>query len=326
MPAGASSKNAGFACFGIPSELLSDLKRNSIEEIISLVEMRNKGLESLLKMCGKTNIDYFPYGSFELFTNKEKKLFKACEDKLHHLNQILHPLFKKKVYEINNESISKFGFKNVENIIKNKFEGQIDTGKMITRLLYLVRKLHVTILNGTDVQDFIDTSNSCEVILKNGFKFETKQLIVATNGFAKSLLPNLEIAPARAQVLITKPIKKLRITGTFHLEEGFYYFRNINSRILIGGGRNLDFKEETTTKLATTTLIQNKLSELLKETILPDTKFEIDYRWAGIMGVGSSKKPLIGRHSTHVAYGIRMGGMGVAIGSLIGKEISDLFD
>jgi hypothetical protein len=38
----------------------------------------------------------------------------------------------------------------------------------------------------------------------------------------------------------------------FHLEKGYYYFRNINDRILLGGGRNLDFEGETTTSHDTT--------------------------------------------------------------------------
>jgi hypothetical protein len=43
------------------------------------------------------------------------------------------------------------------------------------------------------------------------------------------------------------------------------------------------------------------------------------------MGVGSQKKPIVKQLSNHVYCGVRMGGMGVAIGSLIGKEVSDFF-
>ena len=61
-------------------------------------------------------------------------------------------------------------------------------------------------------------------------------------------LTNNQVKPARAQVLITKPIENLDIKGTFHLDKGYYYFRNIENRILFGGGRNLDFEGETTTE------------------------------------------------------------------------------
>ncbi|MEC8885233.1 MAG: FAD-dependent oxidoreductase, partial [Bacteroidota bacterium] len=36
LPQGASTKNAGFACFGSVSELLSDLDRHSEDEVLKL--------------------------------------------------------------------------------------------------------------------------------------------------------------------------------------------------------------------------------------------------------------------------------------------------
>jgi hypothetical protein len=75
-------------------------------------------------------------------------------------------------------------------------------------------------------------------------------------------------------VLITEPIENLDIKGTFHLDQG-YYFRNIGDRILLGGGRNLDFDVENTTEFAQTEIVQNKLEELLKEVILPNQNLKL---------------------------------------------------
>jgi glycine/D-amino acid oxidase-like deaminating enzyme len=86
------------------------------------------------------------------------------------------------------------------------------------------------------------------------------------------------VKPARAQVLITEPIDNLDVRGTFHLDCGYYYFRNIGDRILLGGGRNLDFETETTTEFAQTEIIQNRLEQLLKEVILPQQDFKIAHR------------------------------------------------
>jgi glycine/D-amino acid oxidase-like deaminating enzyme len=108
------------------------------------------------------------------------------------------------------------------------------------------------------------------------------------------------------------------------LDKGYYYFRNFENRILFGGGRNLDFEGETTTELNQTKKIQNRLEELLKEVILPNTDYKIAHRWSGIMGLGSAKKPIVEQLSGHVYCGVRLGGMGVAIGSLIGQELADL--
>jgi glycine/D-amino acid oxidase-like deaminating enzyme len=146
--------------------------------------------------------------------------------------------------------------------------------------------------------------------------------LVCTNAFAKEFLSDIQ--PARAQVLITKEIPNLTIKGTFHMEAGYYYFRNIGTRILFGGGRNLDFLGETTTEFDTTELIQEKLRHYLKEIILPNTPYEIDYAWSGIMAVGSEKKPIVQKMNKNVAFGVRMGGMGVAIGASVGKQLSNL--
>jgi glycine/D-amino acid oxidase-like deaminating enzyme len=207
-------------------------------------------------------------------------------------------------------------------LIFNTFEGQIDTGNMMQALLKKAAFHDILILNNQNVSDYQETNDSLEVVT-NEVTFKTKKLIFTTNGFASELTKN-EVKPARAQVLITKPIENLHIKGTFHLDQGYYYFRNINNRVLFGGGRNLDFEAETTTSLATTEKIQNRLQDLLKNVILPDTPFEIEHSWSGIMGIGNSKNPIVQQLSNHVYCGVIMGGMGVAIGSLIGKEVADL--
>ena len=193
---------------------------------------------------------------------------------------------------------------------------------MMEDLLQKVQNQGIKILNNITVEEFSEKNNSVEV-KTDQFEFTTKKLLITTNGFAAALGIS-EVKPARAQVLITKPIKNLRLIGTFHLDKGYYYFRNINNRILLGGGRNLDFVTEETTVMEQTTLIQNKLEELLKLTILPNTEFEIDRRWSGIMGIGNQKKPILEQISENVYCGVRLGGMGVAIGSLVGRDLAEM--
>jgi glycine/D-amino acid oxidase-like deaminating enzyme len=180
----------------------------------------------------------------------------------------------------------------------------------------------ILILNQQTVTAFHEKNDGVEVALDD-FSFPTKKLLFATNGFANQLT-KVEVTPARAQVLITEPIPNLDIKGTFHIDKGYYYFRNFENRILFGGGRNLDFQGETTTEFGQTERIQNRLEQLLKEVILPNQEVKIEHRWSGIMGLGSSKNPIVSQLSEHVYCGVRLGGMGVAIGSLVGKELADL--
>jgi glycine/D-amino acid oxidase-like deaminating enzyme len=150
-----------------------------------------------------------------------------------------------------------------------------------------------------------------------------RKLILATNGFAGSQT-GLDVLPARAQVLITTPILNLKVKGSFHLDSGYYYFRNIGNRLLFGGGRNLDKAGETTEEFGETALIQEELERLLKDVILPDVDFRIEHRWSGIMGVGPQKKPIIQAISPNVVCGVRLSGMGVALGSHVGAQLAEM--
>ena len=320
LPQGASTKNAGFACFGSLSELIDDLNTHTQQEIYNLVDKRWKGLQLLRNNLGDKNIDFQQNKGFELCDSEA--FFEECVSKRQQINQLLKPIFNADVFSVS-ENI--FNFKKVHTkYLVNNFEGQIDTGKMAFELLQKVQKLGVKILNNISVESFTDNEGKVNVKTSR-LDFYTNKLCIATNGFSNQLLEE-KVQPARAQVLITKPIKKLQIKGTFHLDKGYYYFRNINDRILFGGGRNLDFKTEETTKFGETEIIQNELEKILKETILPNTNFEIDHRWSGIMGVGNQKKAIVKQVSNNVFCGVRLGGMGVAIGSLVGKELAELIN
>jgi len=320
LPQGATTKNAGFACFGSLSEIMDDLNSHTEQEVFNLIENRWKGLQLLRQNLGDTNIDFQQNKGFELC--ESQTFFEECITEKQHINNLLKPIFKSDVFSIANNT---FGFQKVhQKYVVNSFEGQIDTGKMASELLKKVQHLGVKILNNIEVENFVETNNEIN-IKTNILDFYTKKLFIATNGFSNKLL-NENVQPARAQVLITKPIKNLHIKGTFHLDKGYYYFRNIDNRILFGGGRNLDFKKEETAEFGQTEIIQNQLEKILKETILPNTNFEIEHRWSGIMGIGNQKKAIVKQLSNNLYCGVRLGGMGIAIGSLVGKELADLVD
>lgn len=320
LPQGASTKNAGFACFGSLSEIIDDLKNHTEEEVITLIKKRWDGLQLLRKRLGDRVIDFKPYGGYELFLKNDAAGYEECLRKMPFVNDVLRPLFRADVFA---KEVDRFAFKGVQDyLIFNPYEGQIDTGSMMQALLKEAVSKDILILNSQTVTAYHEKSDVAEVSLGD-FTFSTKKLLFATNGFA-SQLTNGAVKPARAQVLITEPISGLDIRGTFHIDRGYYYFRNINDRILFGGARNLDFEGETTTRFGQTDIIQDQLEKILREVILPNTDFQVAHRWSGIMGMGTHKNPIVQQLSDHVYCGVRLGGMGVAIGSLIGQELADL--
>jgi glycine/D-amino acid oxidase-like deaminating enzyme len=323
LPTGASTKNAGFTCFGSPTELLDDLKSMSEESVTKLVKKRFDGLNLLKDRCGVDNIDYIPCGSNELLTNSEKDLknYDNCLTKIDFLNQLIENATQIK----NNFSIASntFGFNNINGLIFSKGEGQINTGKMMNQLHKKAVDLGIQILFSTTVKSWKDEGNNVTIETNYGH-LNAKKLIIATNGLTKQILPEIDLSPARAQVIITKPLQNKPFEGTFHYDEGYFYFRNVGNRILVGGGRNLDLKNEETDEIDNTDVILDSVKNLLKEVILPHQEVEIEQSWAGIMGVGKTKEPIIKSISENVYIGVRLGGMGVALGSLVGKELSEL--
>ncbi|SHG57003.1 NAD(P)/FAD-dependent oxidoreductase [Flagellimonas flava] len=323
LPQGASTKNAGFACFGSISEVLADLKSHSETEVVALVQKRWEGIQLLQRLLGDEVLGFQLLGGNELFLTKHVGLYENSLDGMGMVNQLLEPVFGKAPF-VQTENV--FQFDGIHpKYITHIFEGQLDTGKMMDALLQKCLKKGIHILNGIMMEGLSDTGSQVAV-KTSAYEFNSHKVFVATNGFASKLLNSETVTPARAQVLITEPIDDLHIKGTFHFDEGYYYFRNIDDRILFGGGRNLDFVSEETDKFGQTTLIQEELETLLAQVILPGKKIEIAQRWSGIMGVGKQKTPIVKQVSNNVMCGVRLGGMGVALGSLVGRELGQLSD
>jgi len=135
LPQGASTKNAGFACFGSLSEIINDLQSHTEQEVFELIKKRIDGLNLLRQTLGDKAIDYQELGGYELFS--DSNLLQRCLDKKERVNTLLKPLFNQEIFSFTS---NKFGFKNSkESLSFNQFEGQIDTGKMMEALLFKVQ-------------------------------------------------------------------------------------------------------------------------------------------------------------------------------------------
>jgi len=179
LPQGASTKNAGFACFGSLSEIIDDLKTHSEEDVVQLIEKRWRGLQLLRKRLGDTAIDFKPHGGYEVFLKEDERGFNDCVSKLPFINEILKPLFKAAVFS---KEVDRFGFKNIEEyLIFNPFEAQIDTGNMMQELLKQAIAADILILNQQTVTSYLDKGNGVEVVL-NDLSFTSKKYFLQQTG------------------------------------------------------------------------------------------------------------------------------------------------
>ncbi|MEY3399110.1 MAG: hypothetical protein RL220_1704 [Bacteroidota bacterium] len=319
--AGASSRNAGFACFGSPSEILDDLTVSDEETVFSTVERRFLGLANLRELVGDHNLNYEPVGGYEVFSHAEADLLNACTEKLDWLNQRLAGLTGGITYR--KADVESMGIRGIAGAFFNPFEGLIDTGRLLLNLLQIARNEGVMVLNGLKIDAISSLSDGAAAII-GGDEIRVKRAVLCTNGLATRLIPELDVNPARNQVIVTSPIEGLDLKGGFHMNRGYVYFRNVGDQVLIGGFRNTAPEREATAELGLTDDIQALLEETLREIVIPGKNFTVERRWSGIMGLGKTKKPIIDEVRPNIFAAVRMGGMGVAIGSLVGREVARL--
>ena len=320
FPSGASVKNAGFACFGSPSELLADRAKEGEDAMLQRVEERWRGLLALRAELGDEGIGFQPTGGHEIY-RKGDALYPQVAEGFDDLNRSLQPIFGRAVFAHADGLIGAMGLGAVEHLVRTDLEGPVDSGLLMRNLLAKATAADIHFAANSQVERVEDEGTHVAIVLRGGDRLHAEQVLVATNGYTRTLLPQLDVVPARGQVLLTTPVEGLTLRGTYHVDEGFYYFRDHGGAVLLGGGRNLDIAGETTTDDAVTPLIQTALEQLLREVVLPGRSFAIAQRWSGIMGFGStSKSPLVERTSERVGVAVRLGGMGVAIGIRVAQR------
>ena len=323
IPTGASTRNAGFSCFGSPSELIADAAAMGEANMWRLVEMRYKGLLEIRDFFSNDEIDYDPNGGYECYTT-DSGSWEECSTKIDWLNSELQKITGiDQVFTIADHKIIDFGFAGFLHMIENKLEAGLHPGKLVQALLRKVQILGVQVITGVQVYSYDELARGVSVST-NVTSLSARQLLLCTNAFTKHLVPTLDIIPNRGQVLLTTPIENLKFKGTFHFDHGYYYFRNLNNRLLIGGARNTGFADENTEIMESTQAIQTELENFTRQYLLPTTEFTISDRWSGIMAMGKDKSPIVQALSHHVFCCVRMSGMGVALAPIVAKQVAQL--
>ncbi len=312
LPTGASTRNAGFSCFGSPSELLNDATAMGEADMWNLVNMRYEGIQMIQQYCSASAIDLEMNGGYECF-DAQSPYWHLCNDQLGWLNEGLQEITgKEATFQGADHKMAGFGFAGFEHMIGTSEEGSLHPGKLVHQLTGKVRAMGVQLLTGVEVQSYHDHGDFVEVITPQ-MAIRCSQLLLCTNAFTPQLVPGLDIIPCRGQVIVTTPLEDLLIKGNFHYDSGYYYFRNVGHRLLIGGARNSALEEEETLEMENTSGITDTLTAFIKNHLLPGTPFTVSDQWAGIMGMGGNKMPIVEGLSENVFCCVRLSGMGVAL-------------
>ncbi len=161
IPSGASSRNAGFACFGSFTELMADTEKQGENEMLELVEMRFKGLEKIRKKFSKKKLITKILADMNWFHRKNSRTQEHCAHNIDKLNRQLKEITgKQKTFQLNDSKIKSFGLGGSHHLIENKLEGQLHSGKLLEASFSWSVPLGVTILTQVDVKKMENRSDS----------------------------------------------------------------------------------------------------------------------------------------------------------------------
>ncbi len=325
IPSGASTRNAGFACFGSPTELLHDRELLGEDHMWRIVEMRFRGIEKMIRELRNEQIGFERCGGYEVYDNEKTNLAELAEN-IYWLNKGLSKITGNNAcFKWANEQLKLFGFKGFGSMIENKLEGYLHSGRLVQALLRKVQAAGVQVFGNFEVKGWEKINDRVHV--KAGeINLTAGRLLVCTNAFTSRLLPGVGITPARGQVILTAPVDNLKMKGTFHFEEGFYYFRNLGNRILLGGARNQAFEEEATTVMDTSDTVQHRLEAFIAEHLLPGQPFRVEQRWSGIMGFTEDKQPVVEELEPAIYTAVSCNGMGVALAPVIAEKVCEMMN
>lgn len=160
VPLGASTRNAGFACFGSLTEIIADSEKMGWEKTLDLVKMRFDGLQKIQQYFKNSDIDFELNGGYEILNN-DRPLQKI--DEVNERLKIITGI--EQTYSLNQEKLKEFGLGKSEYLIENPCEGSLHSGKLLQKLLEKCYELKVEFLFGTEVQNVVENSDEIEVQL-----------------------------------------------------------------------------------------------------------------------------------------------------------------
>lgn len=319
VPLGASTRNAGFACFGSPGELWHDIQLLGEEKAMQIVLQRWLGIRKIASHFKQSDIGLQWCGGYEcLWPHNANEVMPHIPA----LNGLLARLtHEKKVYQLEANAAQTFGLRGFEAVIANRTEGVLHSGKYVSALAHLAAQHGVDILYGARI-DEVDYSNGGHTVVTTRGQLQADKLVWTTNAYLSQKFPQAGIKPGRGQMLLISPATPIVWKGAFHAHEGYYYWRDLDGMLLIGGGRHTELAEEETLDITTTASITAHLQDFAAKHLLAEP-FTVVQQWAGLMAFTPDKYPML-QHQGHGEWiATCCNGMGVAISPVFAETVAE---
>src|SRR3954471_13686444 len=92
IPTGASTRNAGFACFCSLCEVVGVAQAMGTDKMLSILEMRFKGLDEIQKHFSNKEIDFELTGGYELYDGNNKSYSEELLNNIDYINSLVKPI------------------------------------------------------------------------------------------------------------------------------------------------------------------------------------------------------------------------------------------
>ncbi len=284
LGAGASGRNAGFVLRGIRSyynQTVDTYGRDTARFLFHLGEESQRHIREFIDACGD-RFDYEPCGSFLL----------ACSaEEMQDLSQSAE-LMKADGFVIEYLKEDPLG--------RGYFGALYNPGDFGLHPVKLLRALLQTsaarLLEEEPVTGIEAGANGLSLATSKRI-LDCQKVLFATNAYTPLLQPFFKdrIKPARGQILVTEPLKRVVLEKLCYANYGWEYFRQLRDRrILLGGCRQLHIEQETGYADVVTDGVQGSLQAYLNERFPEAAHAAIDYRWSGIMGFSADGLPMVG--------------------------------
>lgn len=304
---GASTRNAGFLTCGQVSEMMADAKDFSVDAVLENLRMRLHGIRIVREEFPELEVDACGSTDYDEVTDETREFIRRA-------NQAAgEDLYSVRAARIGGD---------VRQAVYNRADG----GLHPVRLLRLLQgRSGAEFAFGVRAESVAD--GVARLSTPGGVhEVRYSRAFICVNAFARDLDASSIVQPARGQIIITSPVQCRTDKTLGYLDRGYDYFRFVDGRLLIGGGRQ-HFESEATGELKPT----EDVLAYLKQTaarVIGHQDWQVEHHWAGVMGfpkgrhLGGSPRRRIDE-STEVVAGF--GGMGVALTPAFAREIATEF-
>jgi len=316
---GASSRNGGMATPGLKQDIYKIYKKYGIKYAKEFWKASVSAIDLLEDIIDeyKINCDWHRGGHIALAC-KQSHFNKMPE----YANWIKKHLGHEKTIVKKREIKTEIGTDFYYGGLSDEISGGLQPSKFVNGFAKALVGLGVYLCENSRVDSIKRKSSFYEVLTARGL-IKAKDVIIATNGYTDSLVPELKpkIFPVGSYIIVSDVLSKelqlcLSPKGRMFYDSKWFinYFRLTPDGRMLWGGRNdlstnLDLSESAT-------ILSKEVRRVFPE--LETVKFT--HTWTGKLGITFDLMPHIGKING-IYYAFGYGGHGLSIATYLGTEI-----